>query len=226
MESLIGQFDIKVNEKTFLKDPNSSDLGKRIVSEGTLLIDKIGLEKFTFRKLAHELSTTESSIYRYFESKHRLLIYLTSYYWGWLEYMMVFSTNNMEDPQNKIRTSFRLMSQKIEKNKSFGNVELCVLKRIVISESTKAYFTKEVDDENKVGFFAGYKRLVGRMSDMILELDPKFKFAHTLASTIIEGIHHQKYFAEHLPSLTDLDNNEEELADFYTDMVISTLKKK
>ena len=225
MENLIGRVDIKVNDKIFLKDPNSSELGKNILKEGSVLIDKIGLEKFTFKKLAQKLNTTESSIYRYFESKHKLLLYLTSYYWGFLEYMMVFSTNNLSTPEQKVRTAYQLIAQDFSKDKKFGNIELCVLKRIVISESSKAYLTKEVDDANKIGFYAGYKRLVERISDMILEMNPNFKFSHTLASTVVEGIHHQKYFAQHLPSLTDSRRNEDELADLYSDMTIGIAKK-
>ena len=85
MQNLIGQLQIQVNEKVYLKDPNSSELGKKIVGEGLLMIDEKGIECFTFGKLAKKLNTTESSIYRYFETKHTLLIYLTSWYWGWIE---------------------------------------------------------------------------------------------------------------------------------------------
>ena len=55
MQNLIEQMQIKVNEKTYLKDPTSSDLGKNILSKSVLLIDEIGLEAFTFRKLAKEM---------------------------------------------------------------------------------------------------------------------------------------------------------------------------
>ena len=80
MNDLLSTVHIKVNEGIYLKDPDSSELGKGIVSEGLLLIDEIGLEKTTFKKLAQRLGTTEASIYRYFESKFKLLVYLTSWY--------------------------------------------------------------------------------------------------------------------------------------------------
>ncbi len=225
MKGLMGQIEIKVNEKIFLKDPNSSPLGKKIVSESILLIDKIGLEGFTFRKLAKILGTTESSIYRYFESKHKLLIYLTSWYYGWLEYRLVFSTNNLNSPVDKIRTAIRLVAQEISEEEGDVDFNIGVLNRIVISESSKAYLTKEVDDSNKIGFYSGYKRLVGRISDIILELNPSFPFSHTLVSTIVEGIHHQKYFGDHLPSLTDIKNDSKRLADFYTEMAVAIINK-
>ncbi len=225
MQSLIGQLQIQVNEKIYLKDPNSSDLGKNIIGQGILLIDEIGFERFTFRKLAKKLSTTESSIYRYFESKHKLLIYITSWYWSWMEYHLVFSVTNITSPEKKLRTAIQAISQNTTARESFGHIDMEVLNRIVISESSKAYLTKEVDNANKEGFYAGYKRLVAHISNIVLEINPKFKYSHTLVSTIVEGIHHQKYFADHLPSLTDISNNSGELAAFYIDMALACIKK-
>lgn len=225
MNSLISQMQIQVNDKIFLKDPNSSELGKKIISNGIQLIDEMGLENFTFRKLALKLETTESSIYRYFESKHKLLLYLTSWYWGWLEYHLVFSTANIPSAEDRLKVAIKVVSMDISDDEFFGHINLGLLNKIVISESSKAYLTKQVDDGNKEGFYAGYKRLVERVSKIMEEFNPDFKFAHTLTSTIIEGIHHQKYFADHLPSLTDIANNNGILVPFYTEMAISTIKQ-
>ena len=225
MNNLISQMQIQVNEKIFLKDPNSSELGKKIIANSIALIDEMGLESFTFRKLALKLETTESSIYRYFASKHKLLLYLTSWYWGWLEYHLVFSTANISSAEERLKVAIKVVSMDIPNNEMFGHIDLGLLNKIVISESSKAYLTKLVDDANKEGFYAGYKRLAARVSEIIKDLNPEFEFANTLTSTIIEGIHHQKYFAEHLPSLTDISNNTVVLAQFYTDMAISTIKQ-
>ncbi len=216
---------IQVNEKLYLKDPNSSELGKRIVQEGLILIDEIGLESLTFRKLAKRLETTESSIYRYFESKFKLLLYLTSWYWGWLEYQLVFATTNISDPKKRLEVAINVLAQDVTSEETFGVMNVALLNRIVISESSKAYLTKEVDDANKVGFYSGYKRVVKRVSDIMTEANPTFCFSHTLTTTIIEGIHHQKYFAQHLPSLTDINKKSENLANFYTQMALSVLDK-
>lgn len=226
MKELIAQMQIQVNEKVYLKDPNSSELGKNIIRQGMLLIDEIGLESFTFNKLAKRLNTTESSIYRYFESKHKLLIYLTSWYWGWMQYVLVFSTANIPSPEERLRVAIEVISQDVPAGECVGCFDLDVLNRIVISESSKAYLTKEVDAANKEGFYAGYKSLVGRISDIALEMNPDFQYSHTLISTIVEGIHHQKYFADHLPSLTDIRHEAKKLAEFYTDMALAIIKKK
>ncbi len=61
---------ISLNPGLYIKDPQHSDLGKRIIKHSILLIDKIGFEQFNFKKLAEEMKSTEASIYRYFENKH------------------------------------------------------------------------------------------------------------------------------------------------------------
>jgi AcrR family transcriptional regulator len=225
MQHLIQQMQIKVNEKIYLKDPSSSDLGKNILNKSVLLIDQIGLEAFTFRKLAKEMETTESSIYRYFENKHKLLIYLTSWYWCWLEYQLLFATTNISSPIERFIQAIGVISKDISGKESDGYIDLELLNRIVISESSKTFLIKEVDEANKIGFYSGYKRLVRRIAEIVLEINPDFNYAHTLISTIVEGIHHQKYFAEHLPTLTDIKNDSKELATFYSEMALAIIQK-
>ena len=223
MQNLINSVQIRVNESVYLKDPNSSDLGKRIVSEGLMLINEIGLEQVTFRKLAQRLGTTETSIYRYFDSKFKLLVYLTSWYWGLLEYQLVFKTNNIQQPTNKLLLSIEVLSQQNEINTKIGGIDVSVLSEVVVSESSKAYLTKAVDEANKGGFYEGYKRVVQRLSDIMLEINDSFEYAHTLSSTIIEGIHHQKFFAQHLPALTDVTEHPNRLSQFYYTMALATI---
>jgi len=66
---------IKINEGLFTKNPDSSKLGHKIISQSIEMIDELGFEAFTFRKLGVKIGSNESSIYRYFESKHALLVY-------------------------------------------------------------------------------------------------------------------------------------------------------
>lgn len=224
MQKILGQIQIQVNEKIYLKNPESSDLGKKIITASVQMIDQIGLEHFTFGKLAKKLETTESSIYRYFESKHKLLIYLTSWYWRWMEFQIVFAISNLPSSEEKLSKSIELLATDFDSNIQSGAIQLDILKRIVISESSKAYLNKEVDEANKEGFYLAYKQLVNRLCEITLEINPKFKHGHTLLSTIIEGIHHQKYFAEHLKSLTDITKDSNELGGFYTEMALAIIK--
>ena len=82
MQNILSNIIISVNDKLYVKNPETSELGKKIIEQSILLIDEIGFENFTFKKLGEKISSNESSIYRYFESKHKLMLYLSSWYWG------------------------------------------------------------------------------------------------------------------------------------------------
>jgi AcrR family transcriptional regulator len=223
MDQFLSKLEIKVNEKLYIKYPDSSVLGKRIIGGGVELIDEIGFDAFTFRKLASHIDSTEASVYRYFESKHKLLLYLSSWYWGWMEYRLVFATTNVNSAKERLERSISLITEQVVDNNAYIDINLVKLNRIVISESSKAYLIKEVDVENKEGAYSDYKQFVARISDIILEINPKYKYPHMLISTVIEGAHHQHYFAEHLPRLTDVIKGEDAISTFYTDMVLKTI---
>ena len=48
------QLSFKVNEKIYLRDPETSEIGKQIVKKAIDLIFEIGFEQFTFKKLRHK----------------------------------------------------------------------------------------------------------------------------------------------------------------------------
>ena len=226
MKDLLGQIKLTVNDRIYLKDPDSSERGRRIISDSILLIDEIGFEEFTFKKLGQKMGSPESTIYRYFENKHMVLLYLISWYWCWLEYRFVFATANIVSPEEKLRNAIELLVETVQEDSEFSHVNEIILNRIVISESTKLYFVKKVDSENREGLFEGYKRLVQRVSDVVLEIDPDFEYPHMLVSTVIEASHQQKYFAEHLPSLTDIRKGDIDVLNFFNKMVFKTIEKK
>ena len=219
------KLSIRLNEKLFLRDPESSDLGRRILKSGIELIYKLGFEAFTFKKLAEEIKTTEASVYRYFENKHRLLLYIITWYWSYLEYQVVFSINNMTDVETKIRCVIDLLSRELDD--ALGTIEFDkkALYNIVISESSKAYLSKEVDQNNEAQLFKPYKDLCGRIADLFSTYNTVYPYPHSLASTVIEAAHFQYFFAQHLPRLTDVKNNksEEVIKNFLEHLVFSTL---
>ena len=47
---------IKMNDKLYLRNPEESALGKKIVKYGLVLINKVGFEDFTFKKLSMSLN--------------------------------------------------------------------------------------------------------------------------------------------------------------------------
>ncbi|MDA0714581.1 MAG: helix-turn-helix domain containing protein [Bacteroidetes bacterium] len=217
---------IQVNPSIYLKDPQSSDLGLKIIKGGIDLMETIGFEAFTFKKLGQEIVSTEASIYRYFESKHKLLLYLSSWYWAWMEYRLMFALANVDCAQERLKRSIRLISQEVKEDGNFQHVNEVNLHKVVVSESSKAYYNKEVDEDNEAGLYGAYKQLVSCVSDIILEIDPNYKYPHMLVSTVIEGAHNQKYFSEHLPRLTDILEGEDAITEFYLSMVLKALDLK
>ena len=78
MDRLLQSIKIEINQNIYLKDPQSSDLGKKIIEHSIIMIQELGFENFTFKKLGVQISSNESSIYRYFENKHKLHAYSLS----------------------------------------------------------------------------------------------------------------------------------------------------
>jgi hypothetical protein len=218
---------IKMNEKLFLRDPEQSELGNKIIQDSIRLIHEIGFEAFTFKKLAIEIGSTEAGIYRYFENKHRLLIYLTAWYWSWLEYQVTYRTNNIQDPMAKLKIVIKLLATTVENDTSTRHVDESMLHQIIITEGSKAYLTKRVSEDNKDRLFKPYKDLCARIGNMILDCCPNYPYPKSLASTIIEMAHFQNFFMNHLPSLTDFTENKDEveIVRFLEDLVFSSLKK-
>lgn len=219
-----SQISLQVSDKVFLKNPESSALGKKIIAESISLIDEIGFEHFTFRKLGEQIGSPEASVYRYFENKHRLLIYLIDWYWNWMDVQIVFLTANIPDPEERLRRALHLLTSNVENDLTSEHVDEVKLNRIVISESSKTYLTKQVDAENREGLFGPFKHLVGRVADMITEMNPDYKYPHMLISTVIEAAHHQRFFAAHLPRLTDHVSGEDCITKFCQDLVFRTIK--
>jgi len=222
------QIKIKLNEKLYLKDPENTELGNRIIIKSIELIDQIGFEHFTFKKLATVIESTEATIYRYFENKQKLLTYLISWYWVWLDYYIAIKTNNINNPVEKIKIILQILA---ESQLDDPNTEMdeAALHRIVVSESSKSYLTKEVDTANKDGLYRDYKNLCGKMADIILEINPNYRYANSLISTIIETSHNQLFFANHLPSLTNIKvskNDYSQLEKYLEHILFSAIQEK
>lgn len=222
MKNLLSILKITVPDKIYIKDPETSDLGKRIIENSIILINEIGFESFTFKKLGKLIGSNESSIYRYFESKHKLLLYLSSWYWAWLEYQLVIETFSISDKNEKLEKAITVVTRTVEEDSNFSHINEVLLYRIIVNESSKSFLTKEVDKDNKDGYFEIYKRLITRLQDIIADVNPKYEFPLSLASTILEGGLHQHFLSEHFPSITSC-NAKKTPTDFYQQLVQSTL---
>lgn len=226
MKDLLAKVKVTVNDKVYIKDPESSTLGVKIVAGSVDMIDEMGFETFTFRKLAKKIGSTEASVYRYFDSKHKLLLYLTGWFWAWTEYKMAFALMNVPSPYERLERAISLLTEAPHPDVNYEHINTEKLKRIVIAESAKAYLTKAVDKENELGVFHDYKNVVSKIADIINEINPKYKYPHMLISTVIEGAHQQRFFAEHLPRLTDVIKDEDSTFEFYKDLVFKAIEIK
>lgn len=217
------QVHIKIEDGIYLRNPDETELGRRIISGAITLIHELGFEQFTFKKLGDHIGSPESSIYRYFESKQALLIYLVAWYWSWVDYKLVFATINISDPSERLDRALNVLVSRVKVDSSFSYVDEVLLSEIIIAESSKSHHTKDVDNRNEKGCFRKYKQVVQRLSDIILEINPSFEYPHMLISTVIEGVHQQRYFVDHLPDLTDIKKDEDAISTFYKAIVSSAI---
>jgi AcrR family transcriptional regulator len=224
MDTVLANFKIQINDKIYVKDPETSDLGKKILEQSIILIDEIGFDNFTFKKLGEKIGSNESSIYRYFENKHKLLVYLSSWYWSWMEYKLVFATANITDANEKLKKAITIVTERVIDDSSTAYINEAILNKIIIAEFTKTLHTKEIDTENKEGFFLIYKRVISRIISIVNEVDPEYQYAKSLVSCIVEGSLHQYFLKEHLKTITDC-NEDITPTDFYLTLIATTLKK-
>jgi AcrR family transcriptional regulator len=221
------EVSIKMNEKLYLRDPQSSSLGKSIVKEALLLINEIGFEEFTFKKLAQHIKTTEASIYRYFENKHKLLVYLIAWYWSYMEYKIVFGIQNIKNAEEKLKLIVNLLINPEKIKLSNQSLDEKNLNKLVVEEGSKSYLTKHITEENKDKLFKPYKDLCALFSSIISEYDPTFKFPQSLATTIIETSHSHKFYSTNLPALSNIKSGDnKKLIEYIEILVFSALKRK
>lgn len=192
----------------FISDPQETNLGRRILADGILLLNRLGLEDFTFKKLSQEIGSAEASVYRYFNNKNQLLLYLTSWYWSWVHHLVFHEVVKITDPWLKLRAAISVLVRPWSRKPGVTYIDQQALHQLIINEGTKAYRTKLVGLKNSKGFFVGYKELTEEISKLILRLDPRFKHPRALASSLFEMAHDHPFFAENLPRLTDLKYNE------------------
>ena len=189
-----------------IKNPLQTSLGRSILEHGISLISRIGFEEFTFKKLGNEIGSPEASIYRYFENKHTYLLYITALYWGMIDEKCLHIINSEESQFQKALAIIDLLCNPPRIMISNITIDGSMMYRIVMSESVKTFMTKQVDKDNSKGAFSTLKSVNQHLSYIISTVNPMCQYPRALASTIIEMSMFQRYFYEHLPSLTDIGN--------------------
>lgn len=221
-------FSIQISPKAslYIRDPQETATGRDILRTAIPLMQELGFEKFTFKKLAKEMGASEITIYRYFENKHKLLLYLLSWYWEWVKYSIIFNCHNIRDSKEKLEIAIRTVIESNRRNPLVDYIDEEKLYALVIEESEKAYHTKQVDQENREGFFLTLKSLKAEISVIISEINSEYIFADSLASTILEMSSSLRFYANHLPSManvTDKEEIDEQLYMFISQLTFSAL---
>jgi hypothetical protein len=85
--------------------------------------------------------------------------------------------------------------------------------------------TKAVEEENKMGFYLVYKNIVYRLIKIIVEINPDYQYAESLASTVVQGSLHQHFLRLHLKTITNF-KNDDEMVQFYYDLIVNAIKYK
>jgi hypothetical protein len=143
-----------------------------------------------------------------------------------LDFQIGYQTKNLTNPVSKLKKVITILATTVEDDLMTGHVDESILHQILISEGSKAFLTKQVNQDNKQEYFKPYKDLCNTIGEIILECNPKYKFPHSLASTIIEMAHLQNFFMNHLPSLTDFSKSkdEKEIIKYLEDLVFNTIR--
>ena len=222
----MNALNISVSAKLYNKNPEETDLGKRILSKSIELMEEIGYEHVTFKKIGLAIESTEASVYRYFQNKHQLLAYLINWYWGWLEIKMAQEFMMLNSAEDKLKRAVELLVLPMDEDERIPHIDEGTLQRLVVAEYPKIYLTKEVDAENEEGYFLSYKRLCDTLSILALQINPDYKYPHSLFSTVISAAQSQQFFTEHLPRLSDAANDRRAIIEFLTEMTLNSIQKR
>lgn len=154
-----------------------------------------------------------------------LLLYLTAWYWAWMEVNYVYSTANLESSKARLSIAMRLIVNGPVFTKNV-HINPADLRNIVVNESLKGYLTKTVDAEHENGIFAQVYSFGERISELIFEINPAYPYPKTLAYTIMESSLLHAFNAKHLPDMTEQSLNSSNRLVFFEDLIVKTISNE
>lgn len=102
-------------------------------------------------------------MYRYFENKHRLLLYILNWYWCYLEFLVDYKLQNVLSKRDQLKAIVDLITHELPESTGQFDYNKKFLNHIVITESSKVYLVKEVAEINKDEVFKPYKDLCAKL---------------------------------------------------------------
>lgn len=198
----------------------ATPVGSRILAEGLALMIKLGLEGFTFRKLAEKAGCTEMTVYHYFANKQRLLQYYHQTYWLWLATHCRQEGRSLKDPWERLRGDITAICGIWPADALAGPFDPTDLRTLVINEGSKSFMHKNVDADNRLKLFKPYKDLCAHIATEVKACSPAARSPRSFATTLVEMAHSLEFAMHHLPALTELSvkKDRKKLAVFLTDL--------
>lgn len=197
---------IRLPDHLYKKDPEQTDLGRVIISGSILLLHKIGFEAFTFKKLATDIKTTEASVYRYFTDKQMLMQYLETWYWSWLDLRLREILNRTRTKEEKINAMLLVLAEAGIYDPNFEHIDESKLHRVIIAESRKGHKANlKSDKTNKHA--PPFAIFHSRLTSVLKELAPKYKFPKALALSLISIVHSSMFYGQAFPEDIDEIND-------------------
>ncbi len=197
---------ISVNPKTYLRDPKDTNLGKKIIKHSIQSLSQTDYSCFNFKQLAKRMESTEASVYRYFENKQMLLVYLSSWYWDYLDYLIMINSRNIHDPKEKLRIAINTIVNAPAADSPVDYIDQKGLHRVIVEHFYKVIFNKALCSGESDSLFADYKKLNNNLSAIIRACNPDFRYPCALSSNIIKMAMDHNYYSEKLCSLTEITN--------------------
>jgi AcrR family transcriptional regulator len=202
MQSKTLHLNLDLPSCLYLKNPESSDLGKRILIEAASFIGSNGIDEFNFLKLAKKVGCTEATVYRYFHNKQQLVQYLLNIYWGSICVEIEYSTRQIKSARKKLKTAIEILSSPHPENFTDNKLAAAVVS-VVMSEGVRIHLRPQLDDEIKAGNFKYYSTLLDQFESLISESMPNYPFSRSLASTLIDTAMLQMLYISRYNNFTD-----------------------
>ncbi|MFT5736205.1 MAG: AcrR family transcriptional regulator [Maribacter sp.] len=208
---MIQEIKFVIADELYLKDPQQTNFGRKLLQNAIEVMLEVGFEQFNFKRLAIQMKSAETSIYRYFENKQKLLMWLNCWYWEWVHYLMDIHTLNIKDAKERLRSAIHELLYATEESNITAYINENLLHKLVVIEGVKSLHFNEVDKANDNGVFKSHKDLISKLTTIISEVNPSFSYSASLASTLTDMAHNQIYYSTHLPRLSSI-RGEDKLA--------------
>ena len=82
-----------------------------------------------------------------------------------------------------------IVTEKVADDSNTEHINEAILNKIIIAEFTKTLHTKEVDQENKEGFFLIYKRVINRIVAIVNEVNPTILLQNLWYQQLLKAVY-------------------------------------